>query len=116
MNRLRELRDRQGWTLKQVGEKMGMTAASICYYEKGQRNMTSDVAQNFAQLYGVTTDFIYGFSDDSLPFEHVRRMQEVLNKRPDIMELYNLCKDLPPLYTGLCIAMMRQAKKVNTAC
>lgn len=116
MNRLRELRDRQGWTLKQVGEKMGMTAASICYYEKGQRNMTSDVAQNFAQLYGVTTDFIYGFSDDSLPFEHVRRMQEVLNKRPDIMELYNLCKDLPPLYTGLCIAMMKQAKKVNTAC
>ena len=62
--RLREMREAQGYTKKQVGEYLNMTPEGYGHYESGKRNPTPDTIGTLASLYGVTSDYLLGLSDD----------------------------------------------------
>ena len=61
--RLRELREEAGLSQKKLSEKTSVSAASIGYYENGEREPGLDIAMDFAKFFGVTLDYLAGLED-----------------------------------------------------
>ena len=68
--RVKEIRKSLDLTLEKFGEKLGVTKVAISNIEKGNRNLTDQMAKAICREYNVNYDFlIYGEGDmfDSLP-------------------------------------------------
>ena len=59
--KVKHLRLGMGLTQMQVSERLHISKAMISSYETGTRLPSYDVLIKFAQLYGVTTDYLLGF-------------------------------------------------------
>lgn len=57
---LKTLRVKRGYTMKQVAELCGMHEQVYRNYENGARNPGVPALCKFADLYGVTVDFLLG--------------------------------------------------------
>lgn len=68
MKRLRELRERKGYTLEQVATKLGLRNQYVSNYELGKRSPDYETLKKFADFYNVTTDYILGNSDIENPY------------------------------------------------
>ena len=60
MNRLRELRKRNGFSLKYVANFISVSEGMILLLENGKRHLTVKYAIQFADLYGVSIDYLAG--------------------------------------------------------
>ncbi|MBE6560544.1 MAG: helix-turn-helix transcriptional regulator [Ruminococcaceae bacterium] len=65
--RLRELREATGLSQKELSKKISVSAASIGYYENGDRIPGLDVAAELADFFGVSLDYLAGRSDARTP-------------------------------------------------
>jgi transcriptional regulator with XRE-family HTH domain len=66
--RLRRRRMMLGWNQQQLAERLGMRAASISRYERGQyRQMTFDQLRHLADVLQTSTDYLLGRSEDPGP-------------------------------------------------
>lgn len=68
--RLRSLRDRRGLTQQQVVDRSGKlisTTQVLSNYENGQREPSHETLCRLASIYGVTTDYLLGRTDEELP-------------------------------------------------
>ena len=61
--RLKELREKQKLTQKQVAEKIGLTEAAVSSYERNIAQPTSDTLKTLAVLYKTKSDFILGLEN-----------------------------------------------------
>ena len=61
--RLKELRDSLGLTQAEFGKSIGIAKSTYNNYETGIRDPKSDFWIAVAQKYGVTIDYLMGFSD-----------------------------------------------------
>lgn len=61
--RIRELREDNDLTQKQVADYLKMKQPQYYRYEKGYRDVPSDVLIALADLYSTTTDYILGRID-----------------------------------------------------
>jgi len=79
-NRLREMRNKHGYTQLQVSEQIGVERSSYSLYESGRRNPDYSTLKAIAKIFGCTTDYLLGvtdepdlvhyvFSDEELPDE-----------------------------------------------
>lgn len=59
MNRLRELRHKSGFTLREVAVRMGLHFTSVCRHECGNPQPRGDAIAQYAKLYGVRPVEIY---------------------------------------------------------
>ena len=62
--RLRDLREDHDLTQQQVAEYLGMKQPQYSRYERGLRDVPTDVLIRLARLYKTTTDYILGISSD----------------------------------------------------
>ncbi len=60
--RLLELRKEKGWTQAKVAQFLGVSAISYLHYEKGQRIPSLGIIVKIAQLYDVSTDYLFGIA------------------------------------------------------
>lgn len=95
--RLKELRKEKGLTQKNLAELFGLDTSSICKYESGQATPPSDIVKSFAEFFQVSTDYIYGLTDNSFPAlpqddEVIAKLQE-LKDSPGYRILCDLIKD-----------------------
>lgn len=58
--RLSALRKEKGLTLRELAEQVGITAAALSNYEKGQKEPSLGYAKKLAQYYGVSLDYLCG--------------------------------------------------------
>jgi len=66
--RLRELRKQRGWTLKEVGVRLGVRHTHVIKYESGVHAPPLEKIAQFAELFGVTVDFLVsGRQPDNQP-------------------------------------------------
>ncbi len=86
MKRLRELREKKGYTLEQVATELGLRNQYVSNYELGKRNPDYETLKKFADFYNVTTDYILGKSDIANPY--VNMINEKNNS--DFSELDNV--------------------------
>lgn len=97
-NHLRELRLQRGWTMKEVGKKVGLTEAAVSQIERGLRKLNQESARNLAVLYGVSTDYILGIDDHTEQFNEPRQIKRIFSERPDVEMLYETAINSEPRY------------------
>lgn len=59
-DRLSALRKEKGITLRELAEQVGITAAALSNYEKGQKEPSLSYVKKLAQYYGVSLDYLCG--------------------------------------------------------
>lgn len=59
-NRLRELREKQGLTQEELGEKLNLKKAVISKYENNKLQPSLETINYLAAYFGVTTDYLLG--------------------------------------------------------
>ena len=62
--RIRELREDNDKTQKELAQILNCSQQVYSNYELGQRDIPTDILINLAKYYAVTTDYILGLSDD----------------------------------------------------
>ena len=77
--RLKLLREKSGFTKKQVSHVLKMTPEGYGYYESGHRSPSPETISTLAEYYGVTTDYIHGLSDTP-----TSRSEDIDNKELNI--------------------------------
>lgn len=60
MNRLRELRNKSGLSLRELDEATGIDYSSIAFYERGTRHMSNRAQKILADYFGVSIDYLLG--------------------------------------------------------
>jgi len=58
--RIRELRKRRGWTMKQLGQRLDVAESTISGYENEIRRPDMDALLRFAELFDVSVDCLLG--------------------------------------------------------
>lgn len=62
--RLRELREDNDYTQKQIAELLFTTQPQYFRYESGQRDLPCDLLVMLSKIYNVSSDYILGLSDN----------------------------------------------------
>ena len=63
--RLRDLREDRDLSQQQVAEYLGMKQPQYSRYERGLRDVPTDVLIRLSQLYKTSVDYILGLTNDS---------------------------------------------------
>lgn len=66
--RLRDLREDRDMSQQQVADYLGMKQPQYNRYERGLRDIPTDVLLRLAQLYQTSTDYILGRTNISKPY------------------------------------------------
>lgn len=67
--RIRELREDNDFTQRQVAKYLNMSQPQYFRYEQGYRDIPTDILITLADLYKTSTDYILGRTDNSRPPE-----------------------------------------------
>ncbi len=62
--RIRDLREDHDLTQRKLAAILGLTQSQYFLYEKGYRDLPTDILIQLARLYETTTDYILGLTDD----------------------------------------------------
>lgn len=60
MNRLRELREEQGWNMSEAAKHFGLPYTTYVSYEKGARTPGFDLVCRMAEYFGVSVTYLMG--------------------------------------------------------
>ena len=88
--RLSELRKEKGLKQDEVAQAVGITRASLSYYEKGERSVDIEVLYKLSNYYNVSIDYLFGLSDKTPPkrdFETNTEMSSI-GFSPEAMETF----------------------------
>ncbi len=58
--RIRDLREDRDWTQADVANKLNMTQTGYSKYERGERDVPTEILIQLADLYGVSIDYLLG--------------------------------------------------------
>ena len=65
--RIRDLREDRDMSQQQVADYLGMKQPQYNRYERGLRDLPTDVLIRLAKLYRTSTDYILGLTNNSRP-------------------------------------------------
>ncbi|MFN2926540.1 helix-turn-helix domain-containing protein [Lachnospiraceae bacterium YH-ros2228] len=81
--RLNALIKKNGWTQRELAQKIGVTEQAISHYARGRRIPRNDTLVQIAKALGTTTDDLLGASE-SVSLKRMERIQQNLYKlNPD---------------------------------
>lgn len=66
--RLRDLREDRDLSQEKVAAYLGMKQSQYSRYERGIRDVPTDVLIRLAKFYNTSTDYILGLTNDSTPY------------------------------------------------
>lgn len=66
--RLKDLREDHDLLQQQVADYLGMKQPQYSRYERGLRDVPTDVLIRLAKLYNTSTDYILGLTNNSKPY------------------------------------------------
>lgn len=67
MNRIRELRDAQGWTQEDLGQRLNVGKGAVSRYEAEKRQLDPATIFALCDLFCCTADYLLGRSPSPLP-------------------------------------------------
>ena len=67
--RIRDLREDNDLTQKQVSDLLMCDQSLYSKYERGARAVPVEIIIKLAQLYGTSTDYILGLTDEKSPYK-----------------------------------------------
>lgn len=69
--RLRDLREDHDLSQEQISDMLGMKQPQYSRYERGIRDLPTDVLIRLALFYKTSTDYILGLTNDSTPYRRI---------------------------------------------
>lgn len=66
--RLKDLREDHDLSQQAIADYLGMKQPQYCRYERGLRDIPTDVLIRLALFYKTSTDYILGLTDHSRPY------------------------------------------------
>ena len=69
--RIRDLREDSDLTQQQVSERLGMKQSQYSRYERWHRDIPTDILIKLAFLYGTSTDYLLGVTDERKPYARI---------------------------------------------
>ncbi len=73
--RLRDLREDRDLSQQQVAEFLGMKQPQYNRYERGLRDVPTDILIRLAELYRTSVDYILGLTDQPKPYAKSKKIQ-----------------------------------------
>lgn len=65
--RLSELRKRKQWSLQYIADQLNIAKSTYAGYESGYRQPSLEAVKELATLFGTTTDYLLGTTDEEQP-------------------------------------------------
>ena len=65
-NKLRTLRTQAGMSQSELAKRLNITKSVISYYELQERTPSSDVLIRLADIFHVSTDYLYGITHEKM--------------------------------------------------
>lgn len=88
--RLKTLRENAGKKRQEVADSLGITRASLEYYEKGKRKPDIEVLAKVAKYYGVSCDYLLnGVKSENISINKITGLSD---KAIENLKLYNRIK------------------------
>ncbi len=75
--RLKELRLEHGYTMEEIGKKLGIKKSSYASYESRYRRPPLERLRQLSQVYEVSVDYILGISDIRKEQHNMRTLLEM---------------------------------------
>lgn len=66
-NRIRELRQREGWRQDDLAARLNTKRQTIGHYETGERGIDADTICQLCEIFGCTSDYLLGRSASPSP-------------------------------------------------
>lgn len=97
--RLKELRLNAGYTGEEVGRMLQVSKSAISMWEKDLRSPSADLIERFADIFGVSTDYIITGRESNAPKGYYHDQEaaeyaEYLRTRPHAKILFSASKDM----------------------
>lgn len=86
-DRIKELRQKNGWSQQELASKTGIDQSIVAGYESGKKTASPDNLIDIAKLFGVSLDYLLGMSDEKIIYDSNGQVIE-----PDLIYLTNLVR------------------------
>lgn len=96
--RLRQLREQNGFVQKQLANFLGVSESTIGKYENDQRTPSPDTITKLATKFDVSTDYLLGVSNERKPGAGVKAVDdpEVTDFMKTVVGEFRLTPDITP--------------------
>lgn len=74
--RIRNLREDQDLTQKQLGQILNMSQTGYNQYEIGKNDIPTKILIKLAEFYNTSTDYLLGITDEKKPYKKTKRKEE----------------------------------------
>ena len=71
--RLRDLREDRDLSQTHIADFLGMKQPQYSRYERGLRDIPTDILIRLALFYNTSTDYILGLTNDSTPYRQAKK-------------------------------------------
>ena len=93
-NRIKELRQKNNLTLKELGQKIGMANNTISQYETGKREPKLETWQKLADFFGVSIPYLQGYAEINIPNDFkFESKQDAIDCIEKIMKALDISKE-----------------------
>ncbi|QTL96520.1 helix-turn-helix domain-containing protein [Iocasia frigidifontis] len=120
-NRLRQLREENNMTQKEVADKLGITRAAVGLYEQGKRNIDNKTLISLAKIFNVSVDYLLGESSERSPADKIKAalsddpellsFWDELKEREDLQLMFKQTRDLDPAAIKQIIEIIKTFEK-----
>lgn len=90
--RIREIRKKCGLTMKELGDRVGVSESAISQYETGKRQPDYETLLKIADYFGVSVDYLLGKEGGAAADPELEELLEVLRSRKEMRVLFSLAK------------------------
>lgn len=89
MNRIKELRQKNNLTLKELGQKVGMANNTLSQYETGKREPKLETWKKLADFFNVSVPYLQGIDEEIYDLKFPTK-QEAIDFIHKIMKAQNI--------------------------
>lgn len=110
--RLKKEREKRNWSQKFVAEKIGITNTVLSNYERDYRDPDTETLKKLADLYGVSTDYLLGLTDNPQPKKSVIVAGQEIELTQEELKLFEELKKHPILFHDLASDPKKKVKEL----
>lgn len=110
MNRLRELRKENNYTLEEIADKLNITSMSLSRYERNEREPKGEILFKLSKIYNVSPDYLLGWSEIRNPEKEIKKLEE---SDPIFFSLYEEVKELTDEQKTEILEIIQKIKKIK---